>query len=83
MPVFVNLANVGQSLMSVRTGAVYSGELAIDPEHGRFAFSRQDNATESKNEDDKDNDGSLMRVTADYNYALTDYLGAGAYDRRV
>jgi hypothetical protein len=70
VPVYANLAD----WQSVGTTTIYSGELAIDPEHGRFAFSR---------EEDEDDDAQSMHVTADYNYAFSHDIGAGAYDRRA
>jgi hypothetical protein len=68
IPVYANLAD----WQSVGTTTIHSGELAIDPEHGRFAFSRED-----------DDDAQSMHVTADYNYAFSHEIGAGAYDRRA
>jgi hypothetical protein len=78
IPVYMNLAKIPwQSPSSSDTSVVHSGELAIDPEHGRFAFSRQDDDITGSNDD-----GQSIRVTADYNYAFSYDIGAGAYDRR-
>jgi hypothetical protein len=70
IPIYANLAD----WRSVGTTTIHSGELAIDPEHGRFAFSR---------EDEDDDDAQSMHVTVDYNYAFSHDIGAGAYDRRA
>ena len=84
IPVYLNLAD----WQSVSSDTVRSGELAIDPEHGRFAFSTEDDITgdSSDNKDDDDADAvaapSMHNITADYNYAFSHDVGAGAYDRR-
>jgi hypothetical protein len=79
IPVYMNLAKISwQSSPSSDSSVLHSGELAIDPEHGRFAFSRQDDDDIPGSNDD----GQSMRVTADYNYAFSYDIGAGAYDRR-
>jgi hypothetical protein len=78
IPVYMNLAKIlWQSPPSSDTSMLYSGELAIDPEHGRFAFSRQDDDVAGSKDD-----GQSIRVTADYNYAFSYDIGAGTYDRR-
>ena len=72
------------------TVTVHSGELAIDPEHGRFAFSREDDDVIGRGSNDDDGGGgggsdnaTINNITADYNYAFSHDIGAGAYDRRA
>ncbi len=84
IPVYMNLAD----WQLAGTSTVHFGELAIDPEHGRFAFSREDDYLAVFEEDSDSSDlataaASLHNITADYNYAFSHDIGAGAYDRRA
>ncbi len=85
IPVYVNLAD----WQSVGTSAIHSGELAIDPENGRFAFSREDDGNNIMGIDWNNNNNAPttnsrpMHITTDYNYAFSHDIGAGAFDRKA
>lgn len=86
IPVYVNLAD----WQSVGTNAIHSGELAIDPENGRFAFSREDDGINTEGIDWNNNNNNAtttnsqpMHITTDYNYAFSHDIGAGAFDRKA
>jgi len=74
IPIYMNLA---EDWESSDTNSVNLGELAIDPELGRFAFQRHDAPTWHNNA------GITMPITVDYNYAFSHEIGAGTYDRRA
>ena len=85
IPVYVNLAD----WQSVGTNAIHSGELAIDPENGRFAFSSEDDGIKIEGIDWNNNNNNAttnsqpMHITTDYNYAFSHDIGAGAFDRKA
>jgi len=65
VPAFLNLSDWNSA------NKIPLGQIAIDPEHGRFAFSSFDCIDTLKE-----------NVTADYNYAFSADIGSGTFERR-
>jgi len=65
VPTFLNLSDWNS------VNKIPLGQIAIDPEHGRFAFSSYDCIDTLKE-----------NVTAEYNYAFSADIGSGSFERR-